>query len=127
MNIYFSKSKVHGFGVFANCEFKKNDTISIDPIILIPKNELKYLDKTILSKYYFDFGDDGAICLGFGSLYNHSYTANATFKILLDKKSIKFIAVKDICRDEEIFINYNQNPNSKIPLETWWDKSYKSF
>jgi len=125
MNTYYSRSKIHGFGVFAKKNIKKGVVLSIDPVILVPSKELKYLDKTILAKYYFDFGKKfGAVCLGWGSLYNHSYDANATFEINIKNQTITFTSVKNIKKGEEIFINYNQKPDDKTPLETWWDSDF---
>ncbi len=57
------------------------------------------------------------ICLGFGSLYNHSYSPNATYKKLHEEKMIEFIAIKDIKKDEEITVNYNfGDPDDKSEL-----------
>jgi len=126
MSIYYSQSIIHGFGVITNKKIKKGKIISSDPVILIPTKELKHLDKTILAKYYFEFDkNSGALCLGLGSLYNHSYDANATFEINLKNQTIIFTSVKNIKKGEEIFINYNQKADDKTPLETWWDKDFK--
>jgi len=84
--IYLSNSKIKnaGRGIFAAQNIKKDEVIEICPIILIEEKEVSNLRKTELHNYYFMWGDDktnhkAAICLGFGSLYNHSYSPNATY------------------------------------------------
>lgn len=126
--IYLSESKIKyaGRGVFASQKIKKDEVIEVCPIILITEKEVPYLRKTELHNYYFMWGDDkanhkAAICLGFGSLYNHSYFPNATYRKLKDEGFIEFVAIKDITKDEEITVNYNYgNPEDKSKL---WIKS----
>ena len=58
-----------------------------------------------------------AIALGFGSIYNHSYEPNATYKKKSESKVIDFVAIKGIKKDEEITVNYNYgNPEDKTRL-----------
>jgi uncharacterized protein len=65
------------------------------------------------------------IALGFGSIYNHSYSPNATYKKFIPKQTLKFIALKNIRRGEEITVNYNYgNPDDKSDL---WIKSIPGF
>ena len=78
-----------------------------------------------LYNYYFLWGNqhDAAIALGFGSLYNHSYEPNATYKKHLDDRTIEIITITDIAKDKEITVNYNYgDPNDMSPL---WIKSIK--
>lgn len=122
--IYLSDSRIKnaGRGIFALQGIKKDDVIEICPIILIDEKEVPDLRKTELHNYYFMWGDDktnhkAAICLGFGSLYNHSYFPNATYRKLKDKGLIEFVAIEDINKDEEISVNYNYgNPDDKTKL-----------
>jgi len=60
------------------------------------------------------------IALGFGSIYNHTYEPNATYKIKNTEKVIDFVALNDIKKDDEITVNYKYgNPKDKIPL--WFE------
>jgi hypothetical protein len=52
--------------------------------------------------------------LGFGSLYNHSYTPNATYVKKPDERVVEFVALQDIGSSEEITVNYNNgDPDDK--------------
>lgn len=122
--VYLAESHIPhaGRGVFAVSDICRGDLIECCPVVLIPENQVSFLRKTELHNYYFMWGDDekhhkAGICLGYGSLYNHSYTPNATYKKLLDEKLIEFVAIQDIKHDEEITVNYNHgNPEDTSPL-----------
>lgn len=105
-------------GVFAAKNIKAGEVIEECPILVLPRKDYPIAKKTILRNYYFMWGKvTAAICWGFGSLYNHSYEPNATYEKDIKNKLIRFIAVKDIHKDEEILINYNYgNVNSKKKL-----------
>jgi SET domain-containing protein len=125
--IYISQSKMPtaGRGVFAGVDIKKGEIIERCPVIEVPKNDTSNLKESILVTYFFYFGRSKerlAIALGFGSIYDHSYKPNAIYKIKDKEGLIKFIALKNIKKDEEITFNYNHgNPKDKTPL--WFDVS----
>jgi uncharacterized protein len=118
----FSGIENAGRGVFAARDFRKDELIERCPVILIEENEVSDIRKTELHNYYFMWGDDpknhkAAICLGFGSLYNHSYTPNATYRKLMDEEFVEFYAIKEIPKGEEITVNYNfGRPGDKSKL-----------
>jgi len=57
------------------------------------------------------------VVLGFGSIYNHSHQPNAKYKEKYKDRSIDFIAINEIKKDEEITVNYNQGKQKhKSPL-----------
>lgn len=118
--VYISQSRITnaGRGVFAEVKIKKGGIIESCPVLILPRKDYSILRKTELRNYYFMWGKNiAAICLGYGSLYNHSYEPNATYKKKLEEKVIDFIALKDIKKDEEITVNYNYgNPKNKTPL-----------
>ncbi len=77
--------------------------------------------KTDLLNYYFRWdvaADDHqvAICLGYGSIYNHSYTPNAIVEKKLLDGIIELYAYRDIAKGEEITHNYNGDPKSTKKL-----------
>jgi len=111
-----------GRGVFAQRNFKKGEVIETCPVIVLPPEEIDNLELTQLYNYYFAWGVDsraGAIALGYGSLYNHSYTPNAKYQKDFSNSLLKYVCIKDIKKDEEITINYNCDPEDKTPV--WFD------
>ncbi len=120
--IFISKSAIPnaGRGVFASCIITKHTIIEVCPVILVPKHEVPSLQQTLLINYNFAWGKGGearAICLGFGSIYNHTYEPNATYKKNFENLTIEFICLKDIKKGEEITVNYNHgDPRDKSPL-----------
>lgn len=112
----------YGRGIFARRDIKKGEFIEEAPVIVIPKNEWKLMKKNILSNYVFRWGEDKAVALGYGSLYNHSYTPNARYHTNIENNSIDFYARQDISDEEEITVNYNGDPEDQSPL---WFKVIK--
>src|SRR6266571_4803892 len=99
-----------GRGVVAARPFRAGETIERPPVIVIPAEEAPLIRDTRLAHYYFEWGDDckqAAIALGYGSLYNHSYTPNARYEFRESEECLEFIALRDIEPGEEITINYN--------------------
>ena len=123
--VYVGQSRILNAdrGVFARCDIKKGEIIEICPVILVPRHDMSNLSESILVTYFFYFGKNKerlVIALGFGSIYNHSYEPNATYKVKLKEKTIEFSALKDIKKDTEISFNYNYgNPKDKSPL--WFE------
>ena len=122
--IYVSKSKIPDSdrGVFASAAFKKGELIETCPFIEVPKDEVESIENSIIINYVYFFGNEKEkmlLALGLGSIYNHSYSPNAKYKIVANKKVIEFSAIKDIKKNDEITVNYNQeSPNAK-PL--WFE------
>ena len=113
---------IYGKGIFATRDFKTGELIEVSPVLVSSMDEWKYLKKTILFNYCFTWGEDYeqiAIALGYGSLFNHSYSPNATFINNLDNLSIDFFAFEDINDGDEITINYNGEVEDNSPL--WFD------
>lgn len=121
--IFVTYSEIHGKGVFAGRDIEEGEVIEVCPIILFPKEELPDVRKTFLDDYYFDWGDKGewfALCLGYGSLYNHSYTPNAEYGMDFEAQTIDFYCIKPIPAGTEILINYNGDANNHEKV--WFEK-----
>jgi uncharacterized protein len=123
-NIYIAQSKIPqgGRGVFARTKITEGETIERCPIIEIPKGDRASLRESILVTYFYFFGKSKErvlLALGFGSIYNHSYTPNAAYKIKPKEKTIEFICIKNIHKDEEITVNYVQGTPHHDPL--WFE------
>lgn len=121
MKIKAGKSNIHGRGIFAEDNIKKDEVIEVCPVISLDKEDTKEIDKTLLFDYYFAWREGGsAIALGKASLYNHSYTPNAVYKKDFQNDTLTFVALRDVKEGEEILSNYNRDPNCRE--EVWFDK-----
>ncbi|WP_047153436.1 SET domain-containing protein [Aneurinibacillus tyrosinisolvens] len=120
--IYIKNTGKYGRGIYAARDIKIGELIEESPVFVSPKTERKYLKKTVVFDYCFNWGEnyeDTAIALGYGSLFNHSYNPNATFINNLANLTVDFYAIADIKEGEEITINYNGEPEDKSPL--WFE------
>ena len=110
----------------AACDIKAGELIESCPVILIPINQLEHHDKTILTNYNYDWDkDNDAFVLGYCVLTNHSFSANTRYQRNYETKVMEYIAVKDIKKDEEIYINYNGVPDDTTPLEYDYHTDFK--
>jgi len=111
-----------GRGVFALRSFKKGEIIESAPIININPKERKHLEKTILNFYIYPWRStrSGAIALGFGSIYNHSFTPNADWKQNFKTNMMVYRAIKDIKKGDEVLVNYNGEPEDKTEID-WFE------
>lgn len=112
--IEIKQSALHGRGVFACKVFKAGAVVETAPVILLQKEERDFLQGTALFNYYFLIADEitsVALGLGYSSLYNHAYSANALYSISLKDKTITIKACKNINMGDEITMNYNGSPD----------------
>ena len=115
--LVFRDTGIKGRGIFAHQDFAKGELTEITPIIVIPKQQVKLIVKTVLLNYYFGcHGETGAIALGFASLFNHSYHPNALYIKNIAKSVIEIIAHQDIRKGQEITINYNGQVDDPSPV-----------
>lgn len=121
--IYFGPSELHGRGVFAARDIEAGEIIEICPVLVFPLSELPHMRQTMLDDYYFDWGEDGkyyAVCLGYGSLYNHEYEPNAEYGMDFEAETIDFYAIKAIPAGVEITVNYNGEAGNRDRV--WFEK-----
>src|SRR5690606_31276913 len=113
MLIEVKRTKQKGRGVFARTFIPQDAIIERVPVLVIPSEDIESSD---LANYAFVWGARTvAIALGFGSLYNHSYTPNARYED--ENPRVKtFIALRDIQPGEEITVNYNGEPNDRTDV-----------
>ncbi|MFL5330837.1 MAG: SET domain-containing protein [Gemmataceae bacterium] len=108
-----------GRGVFAGRNFRKGEIIEVCPVIPMKAREANACGDTILDDYFFEWGPKGndyAILMGYGGLYNNSDDPNATYDGRLKRLEMVFRALRDIKKGEEILINYNwPSQGKKMP------------
>jgi len=118
--IRVGRSGTIGRGVFAVQAFLPGDLIEKAPVLVISPTDWACLEKTVLFSYTYAFSDNGgdemALALGFGSMYNHSYTPNAGYMKRIEDQAIDYVALRPILPGEEITINYNGDPDCRDPL-----------
>lgn len=99
-------------------DIKKDELIESSPIILIPHQEQDNLDDTVLGSYTYDWNSThGAFILGYCLLTNHSFTPNIVYKRDFEMLQMNYYALRDIKKDDELFVNYNGKPEDISPLE----------
>ena len=108
--------KGKGRGVFARCAIAKGAVVERVPVVLIPINQMVDGKKNpVLKKYFYEWSATTiAVSLGYGSLYNHSYTPNADYEH--GAKVLVYRALRDIQPGEEITVNYNGKPTDRRPV-----------
>lgn len=115
-----AKAADAGRGVFAGERILEGTLIESCPVVALENaKDRDRLRKTGLVNYYFLWGekrDHAAICLGWGSVYNHSFTPNARYEKVMEDRRMDFYALRDIESGEEILVNYNGAPDNTTPL-----------
>ena len=112
------RSQGRGRGVFARRFVAAGTIIERVPMLVFPDSEIHNEDgATSLYHYCFEWGEGTvALALGYGSIYNHSYSPNARYDDIAQRTKI-YTAIKDIQPGEEITINYNGDPDDHSPME----------
>jgi hypothetical protein len=110
-----------GRGVIARRRFNLGDVVETAPVIVV---ERAIMRASILDFYTYNWNEENAIVLGYGMIYNHSYTPNARYIRRLSEHLVDFVAIRDIEAGQEVLINYNDEPADQTPIafanERWW-------
>ncbi|MFK7807556.1 MAG: SET domain-containing protein [Saprospiraceae bacterium] len=118
--LYIAPSELAGRGVFCAEDISAGSVIEICPMLILPPDQVKAIESTDLYDYYFQWKEDEESCgiaLGYGSLYNHSYSPNARYFTDFETNTLDVIALLDIPAGKEITFNYNGEPDN---LEEVW-------
>jgi SET domain-containing protein len=104
--------KLKGRGVFASAAIGAGALIEAAPVVIVPGDQRKLLDDTILHDYYFVWDDadgDGraAVALGLVSLCNHSRRPSARIRRNRARETLDLLALTPIAAGREITIDYN--------------------
>jgi SET domain-containing protein len=113
-SIVVKRIKGKGRGVFARRDICKGEVIERVPMLVMSAREFEEdLSGSSLSNYCFAWGrNQVALALGYGSIYNHSYTPNARYEDVGPQTKV-FKALRAIAPGEEITVNYNGKPGSR--------------
>lgn len=115
-------SKKYGREVTADQYIYQNDTIVSCELLVLGESDTKIVNTTDLQFYTFKYNEvQDCLVLGHGEIFNHSDTPNAKYELTYitslyegsyqTRKVMKFTALRDIQRDEQIFIDYTQDVN----------------
>jgi len=105
-----------GRGVFATQTIPEGTVFERVPVLVMPADEVINGTGEVLHNYVFEWGKGTvALALGFGSLYNHSYSPNARYDDV-GRLTKVYTAVRDILAGEEITINYNGCEEDLAPV-----------
>lgn len=121
-SLYIQETKGKGRGVFTENYIEAGTIIEIAPVLVFSLNDTLLIKQTSLYDYYFmwsEIEEIAAIALGYGSIYNHSYSPNAKYETYYEDKKIHFITLSDINKGDEICINYNHDPANTTPV--WFE------
>ncbi len=120
--LFIAPTAAMGRGVFTAEDIEAGTVIEIAPVIVMTNEDRKYLDKTLLHDYIFEWGDtkkNCAMALGYVPVYNHSYKSNCEYTMNFDDELITVKTVHFIKAGAELFINYNGDWDDDKPL--WFD------
>jgi SET domain-containing protein len=103
---------VKGRGVFARAAIGAGTLIEAAPVVIVPPEQRKLLDSTILHDYYFVWDDEGAegraaVALGLVSLCNHARRPSARVRRNRTRETLDLLALTSIAAGREITIDYN--------------------
>jgi len=118
-DLFITISEGRDRGVFSSAEIEIDDIIEISPVIVLSSEDKEKIHNTHLHDYYFLWGtklDQIALALGYGSLYNHSNTPNATYIYEYATRTITFKCIQKIEAGDEIFIDYNEGNEKAVKL-----------
>lgn len=109
-----------GRGVIAEFDYEVNQIVEVCPVIPLTNKEYEEVSKTCLGDYVFSWPGakqsthvpmskwlGACVCLGLGSIYNHSSDANLSWRIRRASKQLIFYAVKNIRAGEELTHDYS--------------------
>jgi SET domain-containing protein len=114
------RSPQRGRGIFACTDIAAGTLIERCPVLIVPASQvLDHHPPPVLSDYVFDWRDVAgdasvAIALGYGSLYNHDWPANAKWEPVAPDL-LEIIAHRDIPAGREVTINYHGEPDDPEP------------
>lgn len=108
--LYIDKTTKKGRGVYTEIKLPQKRIIEKSTVLVLSPQERKYIEKTELQHYIFEWGDDNkSCCVAFGyiSMYNHSYAPNCEYEMDFDKNQIIIRTLCEIDPGEELTVNYN--------------------
>jgi uncharacterized protein len=106
-------------GVLAVRRLRAGEVVERCPLVFIDNDrEAHLVEQTIFGTYWYDWTKArSCIALGFGSLYNHSYTPNTRYHRDYRNQRLVYTTLRVIEAGEELTINYNGDPANQEPID----------
>ncbi|PUZ30257.1 SET domain-containing protein [Chitinophaga costaii] len=120
--LHIMKSKGRGRGVFTKEKIPSGTRIETSPVLVLSFDDTAIVDKSKLHNYIFLWGareTKSCIALGYCSIYNHSYDPNCEYEMDFTEETMSIVTRRDIKKGEELYINYNGDPENSNPV--WFD------
>ena len=119
--LFIAQTEHKGRGIFSSIDLEEGDLIEICPLLFLPQQQIKWINKTNLYDYYFLWPESESIviALGYGSIYNHSKKANAEITMDLGDQQMYIYCCRPIQAGQEILIDYTGG--TKPESELWFE------
>jgi len=115
-NLEVKQSKLQGYGVFSREYIRQGEIIEECQVLVITKINDE------LNNYYFKWPDAteerAALPLGYGCIYNHSKTPNASWDTNTQNNLFTITAARDIAEGQEITISYGEGWFAQRDIKT---------
>jgi uncharacterized protein len=105
----------YGRGLYAARNIRKGEVVESSPVVELNSYDITH---TRMNMYVFGWKGNGtsALALGLGSLFNHSKKANVTYNPVFSTKTILFVAMRDIRKGHQLFIDYGYDVKRGIEV-----------
>jgi len=106
---------IGGRGVFATDDIKNGDVVERYPLVVMGIRMNYQIDPVAWTHMYTNtcpceeckkHGGQFLMVMGYAQLYNHQDDNNASIKFFVEEQYADIVALKDISKGSEIFINY---------------------
>ena len=103
-------SDIHGMGVFAVEPINKGEIVEVSHCVDVPYKQ--HNRKSVMGKCFYDSNKAHSLwmVLGFGMIYNHSFSPNVEFR--KGENKMEYSTNKDVESGEELFVLYTSHKKS---------------
>jgi hypothetical protein len=106
--VRLGKSCLGDRGAFATCDISAGEVVEVCPLVIEKRSNVPY--RSAMDDYVFAIDKSNvAISFGYCSFFNHNNNNNVTWRLNPDTKRMTMFAVRDIKKDEEMFVSYGEN------------------
>jgi SET domain-containing protein len=122
--LYIANAGPKGRGVYTKRKIAAHTVVEVSPVVVLNCSDRVVVENTILYYYIFEWGqnsDEGALGLGYVSLYNHESPSNCEYTMDYEAATITIQSMRDIMAGEELTINYSAGWDDWQPV--WFDEA----